>query len=189
MVPALQIRREDFIARFWLALYLSGLQFVYINRLNNHGIKIFYLHTKMFSSFRSLCTTPSSWIWAKPSIICFTQWRTSSTVVAFSDLPGVDSSSLKMWFLKFPLHFSMTKMILVLIGLLISRYMPWNCTMWGCFRILTYEQRKEVQLTSVRFWTISTLHTLEYSNPSKFLDIAMKLMPKQVIFTIFSSCS
>ena len=124
MVPALQIRIEDFIARFWLALYLSGLQFLYINRLYNHDIKIFYPHTKMFSSFRSLCTTSNSWMWTKPSMICFAQWQTFSTLVAFSDLPGVDSSSLKMWFLKFPLHFSMTKMTLVLIGLLISRYMP-----------------------------------------------------------------
>lgn len=120
----------------------------------------------MFSSFRSLCTTSNSWMWTKPSIICFAQWQTSSTVVAFSDLPGVDSSSLKMWFLKFPLHFSMTKIILVLIRLLLSRYTPWKCTMRGCFRILIYEQRKEVQLTSVssfNFVCFATHGTFDWS--------------------------
>ena len=78
---------------------------------HNNILHVFQFRTKMFSNLRSLCTTPIACMKAKPSVISFAQRHTSSNTVGSLDLEGGDSSSLKMWFFKFPLHFSMTKTV------------------------------------------------------------------------------
>ena len=65
----------------------------------------------MFSNLRFLCKTPFECMKAKPLVISFAQRHTSLKTVGSLDLEGGDSSSLKMWFFKFPLHFSMTKIV------------------------------------------------------------------------------